>query len=135
MYNLKGKNEQREMKARYDNMVNVLSDLLNCGIWDIEYMFDSENNIEVGEIVKRYVENFGELPSWNAVYYEALCDFAGENNLEVGVDVDICTNSCLDTHIYVREGLDESIVTELENLFNMDANIMAQEEKRDEKII
>lgn len=59
------------------------------------------------------------------VYYEALCDFASENNLEVGVDVDICTNCCLDTHIYVREGLDKGIVTEFENLFNMEADIMA----------
>jgi len=44
--------------------------------------------------------------------------FASKHNLEVGVDVDIYTNCCLDTHIYAREGLDESIIEEMAILFN-----------------
>lgn len=95
MYGLKNRNENAEMRERYNAMVNVLSDILNCGRWDIEALFDSDNNIEVGEIVKRYVEEVGCLPNWNTVYYEALSDFASEHNLEVGVDVDIYTNACL----------------------------------------
>lgn len=125
MYGLKERDEQTEMKARYDAMVNVLSDILSCGIWDIEELFDSENDIEVGEIVKDYVEYNGRLPNWNAIYREALYDFASENDLEVGVDVDIYTNSCLDTHIYVRDSLNPEIVEKLEDLFNMEAEIMA----------
>jgi len=125
MYGLKDRNEVIEMRERYAAMVNVLSDILNCGRWDIEDMFDSENNIEVGEIVKRYVEELGVLPDWNAVYREAMYDFASEYDLEIGVDVDIYTNCCLDTHIYVKEGLDEDIVEEMERLFNMGAETMA----------
>lgn len=124
MYGLNDRNEVTEMRARYSAMVNVLSDILGCGVWDIEELFDSENNIEVGEIVKYYVVETGSLPNWNAVYYEAMIDFASEHNLEFGVDVDIYTNSCLDTHIYVREGLDESIVEEMESLFNMEVETM-----------
>ena len=119
MYRLNDRNEQREMKERYDSMVNVLSDLLNCGRWDIEEIFDSENNIEVGDIVRRWIENCGELPSWNTIYYEAMLDFASEHNLQMRRDVDIYTNGCLDTHIYAREDLDESIKEEMEWLFNM----------------
>lgn len=124
MYGLNDRNEVTEMRARYSAMVNVLSDILGCGVWDIEELFDSENNIEVGEIVKYYVEETGSLPNWNTVYYEAMMDFASEHDLEFGVDVDIYTNSCLDTHIYAREGLDESIVEEMENLFNMEVETM-----------
>lgn len=124
MYGLNDRNEVTEMRARYSAMVNVLSDILGCGVWDIEELFDSENNIEVGEIVKYYVEETGSLPNWNTVYYEAMMDFASEHDLEFGVDVDIYTNSCLDTHIYAREGLDESIVEEMENLFNMGVETM-----------
>ena len=105
-------------------MVNVLSDILSCGRWDIEELFDSENNIEVGDIIKYYVEEVGELPSWNMVYREAMFNFASEHELEVGVDVDIYTNACLDTHIYVREGLDEDIVNELQDLFNIEADVL-----------
>ena len=119
MYGLNDRNEQREMKERYDSMVNVLSDLLSCGRWDIEELFDSENNIEVGDIVRRWVENFGELPRWNTIYYEAMADFASEHDLEMGYDIDIYTNCCLDTHVYAREDLDESIKEEMEWLFNM----------------
>ena len=125
MYNLNDRKEVTEMKARYDAMVNVLSDILNCGRWDIEELFDSENNIEVGYIVKRYVEKLGCLPSWNTIYYEAMMEFVSEHNLEIGVDVDIYTNCCLDTHIYAREGLDEEIVKEMESLFNMDIETLA----------
>ena len=124
MYGLNGRNEEKEMRERYNAMVNVLSDILNCGRWDIEDLFDSENNIEVGEITKRYVENCGCLPSSNTIYYEAMVDFANEHYLEMGVDVDIYTNSCLDTHIYAREGLDEEIIEEMENLFNMSIEIL-----------
>ena len=124
MYGLNDRNEVTEMRARYSAMVNVLSDILGCGVWDIEELFDSENNIEVGEIVKYYVEETGSLPNWNTVYYEAMMDFASEHDLEFGVDVDIYTNCCLDTHIYAREGLDESIIEEMENLFNMEVETM-----------
>ena len=44
----------------------------------------------------------------------------------MGVDVDIYTNSCLDTHIYAKEGLDVDIVAEMENLFGMDANVLSR---------
>ena len=43
MYGLNGRNEEKEMRERYNAMVNVLSDILNCGRWDIEDLFDSEN--------------------------------------------------------------------------------------------
>lgn len=124
MYGLNGRNEVTEMRARYSAMVNVLSDILGCGVWDIEELFDSDNNIEVGEIVKYWVEEFGSLPNWNAIYREAMMDFASEHDLELGVDVDIYTNACLDTHIYAREGLDDDIVKEMENLFNMDVETL-----------
>lgn len=125
IYGLGNRDEITEMRERYNAMVNVLSDLFNCGRWDIEDMFDSENNIEVGEIVKRYVDEVGELPSNNTIYYEAMCDFASERDLEMGKDVDIYTNSCLDTHIYAREGLDSEIVEEMEALFGMSAEELA----------
>lgn len=125
MYGLDNRDEVTEMRERYNAMVNVLSDILDCGRWDIEDLFDSENNIEVGEIVKEYVENFGKLPDANTVYREAMYEFASEHDLEVGVDVDIYTNSCLDTHIYARRGLNSEIVEEMENLFNMDAETLA----------
>lgn len=118
MYGLRDRDKFTEMESRYNAMVNVLSDILNCGVWDIEEMFDSENNIEVGEIIKMWVEEFGNLPDWNNVYREAMFIFASKHNLEVGVDVDIYTNCCLDTHIYAREGLDESIIEEMSILFN-----------------
>lgn len=124
MYGLNDRNEVTEMRARYSAMANVLSDILSCGVWDIEELFDSENNIEVGEIVKCYVEETGVLPNWNIVYREAMMDFASEHDLEFGVDVDIYTNACLDTHIYAREGLDDDIVKEMENLFNMDVKTL-----------
>lgn len=120
MYGLNNRDEITEMKARYSAIVNVLSDILDCGIWDIEELFDSNNNIEVGDIVKNYVEEYGKLPTWNTVYREALFDFASEYDLEVGVDVDIYTNSCLDTHIYARKGLNKEIIEKLEELFNME---------------
>lgn len=125
MYGVNGRNEEKEMRERYNAMVNILSDIFSCGRWDIEELFDSENNIEVGEITKRWVEESGNLPDWNTIYYEALIDFASEHNLEMGVDVDIYTNSCLDTHIYVKEGLDEDIVEKMKNLFNMDVETLA----------
>lgn len=124
MYGLNDRNKVTEMRARYSAMVNVLSDILGCGVWDIEELFDSENNIEVGEIIKYYVEKTGSLPNWNTVYYKAMMDFASEYDLKFGIDVDIYTNSCLDTHIYAREGLDESIVEEMGNLFNMEVKTM-----------
>lgn len=125
MYGLGDRNETTEMRERYNAMVNVLSDILGCGRWDIEILFDSNNNIEVGEIVKRYVEELGCLPDWNTVYREAMFDFASEHDLEVGVDVDIYTNCCLDTHIYAREDLDENIIEEMETLFDMGVETMA----------
>lgn len=121
MYGLGNRNEFVEMRARYDAMVNTLSSLLGCGIWDVEELFDSENNIEVADIVRRFVEETGELPNWNTVYREALFDFAAEHELEVGKDIDIYTNACLDTNIYVRDGLEPEIVEKLEELFNMSA--------------
>lgn len=120
MYGLNNRDEITEMKARYSAMVNILSDILDCGIWDIEELFDSNNNIEVGDIIKNCVEEYGKLPTWNTVYREALFDFASEYDLEVGVDVDIYTNSCLDTHIYARKGLNKEIIEKLEELFNME---------------
>lgn len=122
IYGLGERDEITEIRERYNSMVNVLSDLFNCGYWDIEEMFDSENNIEVGEIVKNYVEEVGKLPDWNTIYREAMLDFASENDLEPGKDVDIYTNCCLDTHIYAREGIDPEIVERMETLFNMDAD-------------
>lgn len=124
MYGLNNRNEITEMRERYSAMVNVLSDILGCGTWDIEELFDSENNIEVGEIVKYYVEETGSLPNWNTIYYEAMMNFASEYNLEMGVDVDIYTNSCLDTFIFAREDLDKNIIVEMENLFNMEVEVM-----------
>ena len=53
-----------------------------------------------------------------------MLDFASEHELEMGVDVDIYTNSCVDTHIYAREGLDEGIIEEMENLFNMNVETL-----------
>lgn len=122
MYGLNGRNENTEMKARYESMVNVLSEILDCGVWDIETLFDSKNNIEIGDIVKRYVEETGSLPNLNTVYYEVMLNFASENDLEMREDVDIYTNCCLDTHIYAREGLDEDIVKKMEALFGMSAD-------------
>ena len=115
----------KELKQRYRSMLNIFSDILNCGIWDIEEMFDSSNNIEVGEIIKNYVDEFGQLPDWNTVYREAMLNFAAKHDLEPGVDVDIYTNACLDTHIYAREGLDEDIIKEMEELFGMNAETLA----------
>ncbi len=125
MYGLGNRDEYTEIKARYEAMVNFMSDMFNCGRWDIEDMVDSNNNIEVGEIVKRWVGKFGTLPTNNDIYREALLDFASEHNLEFGTDVDIYTNNCLDTHIYYREGLDEDIIKQMEELYGMDANEMA----------
>lgn len=125
MYGLNNRDEFTEMKTRYSMMVNVLSDILDCGRWDIEELFDSENDIEVGEIVREYVDEFGRLPNWNTVYREAMLIFASEHDLEIGIDVDIYTNSCIDTHIYAKKGLDEDIVKEMENLFNMKVEIMS----------
>lgn len=124
MYGLNGRNEEKEMRERYNAMVNVLSDIFSCGKWDIEDLFDSENNIEVGEIAKRYVEECGSLPDSNTIYYEAMLDFASEHELEMGVDVDMYTNACVDTHIYAREGLDEDIIEEMKNLFNMNVETL-----------
>lgn len=126
MYGLNGRNEKDEIKKRYEAMVNVFSDLLSCGKWDIEELFDSENNIEVGDIIRKYVENTGELPTWNTLYQEAIFDFASEHILEMGEDLDIYTNSCLDTHIYVREGLADEVREELENLFNMQSDVLVK---------
>ena len=61
MYGLNNRDEVTEMRSRYSAMVNVLSDILGCGRWDIEVLFDSENNIEVGEIVRNYVEETSSL--------------------------------------------------------------------------
>jgi len=121
MYGLGDRDKTKEMEERYNSMVNIFSDILSCGRWDIEALFDSKNNIEVGEIVKRWVAEFGELPDWNTVYREALLDFAAENDLKVGVDVDIYTNFCMNTSIYAREGLDEEIKEKMEDLFGMEA--------------
>lgn len=124
MYGLNGRNKEKEMRERYNAMVNVLSDIFSCGRWDIEDLFDSENNIEVGEITKRWVEECGSLPDRNTIYYEAMLDFASEHELEMAIDVDIYTNACLNTHIYAREGLDEKIVEEMGNLFNMNVETL-----------
>lgn len=124
MYGLKDRNEATEMRARYSAMVNVLSDILDCGIWDIEELFYSKNNIEVGEIIKYYVEETHSLPSRNQIYYQAMENFASEYDLRLGIDVDIYANSCLDTHIYAREGLDGNIIEEMENIFNIEPEIL-----------
>ena len=79
---------------------------------------------KVGKIIKYYVEETGNLPNWNTIYYEAMIDFASEYDLEFGVDVDIYTNCCLDTHVCAREGLDKSIVAKMGNLFNMEVETM-----------
>lgn len=126
MYGLNGRNEKDEMKKRYEAMVNVFSDLLSCGRDDIEELFDSENNIEVGDIVRECVKDTGELPTWNELYRIAMWDFAEEYNLDMGVDVDIYTNFCLDARIYAREGLDNEIKEKLENLFNMQSNVLVE---------
>lgn len=65
MYGLNNRDEVTEMRSRYSAMVNVLSDILGCGRWDIEVLFDSENNIEVGEIVRNYVEETSSLDIWD----------------------------------------------------------------------
>lgn len=124
MYNLKNRDETAELKARYNAMVNTLSDILGCGIWDIEELFDSDNNIEVGEIVKNYISETGVLPNWNMIYREAMFNFASEHDLKIGEDVDIYPNFCLNTSIYAREDLDPYIIEEMENLFNMNVNTL-----------
>lgn len=124
IYGLGDRDEIKEMRERYNAMVNVLSDILGCGRWDIEELFDSKNNIEVGEITKRWVEEFGCLPTWNDIYREALYDFASENNLEEGKDIDIYTKACLDTHIYLSEEKYDDYAEKLEDLFNMSVKEM-----------
>lgn len=124
IYGLGDRNEQKELKARYDAMVHTFACILNCGLADIQELFDSRNNIEVGEIIKDWVSEMGELPNWNRVYREAMLDFASEHGLKVGKDIDIYTNYCLDTNIYAREGLDPEIIEELEDLFNMNCNVL-----------
>lgn len=129
IYGLNGRDAKQELMDRYEAMVNTLSTLLDCGRWDIEELFDSKNNIEVGEIVKEAVEGNGiKLPDWNYVYREALYRFAAEHDLEVGVDVDITTNFSSDTELYVSEDLDPQIKEELEDLLNLEANVMEREE-------
>lgn len=125
LYGLGDRDEVKEMSERYWAMVNTLSQLFNCGRWDIEEMFDSENNIEVGDIVTHWVEELGYLPDWNTIYREALLWFASDNNLEEGKDVDIYTNCCLDTHIYARKDIDEDIKEKLETLFGTDVEELA----------
>lgn len=125
MYGLNGRNEIVEMKKRYNAMVNVFSDILSCGRWEIEELFDSQNNIEVGDIIARYTEDMGEFPDRNTVYREAMIEFATNNNLEVGKDIDIYTNGCLDTHIYLREELIADYGENLQDIFNMNVEILA----------
>ena len=127
MYGLNGRDEITEMRARYSAMTRVLSDILDCGIWDIETLFDSDNNIEVGEIIKRYVENCKRLPSWNTIYRWAMYDFASEYELEFERDVDIYANGCLDSHIYARGDLPEDIIEEMANLFNIGVEIFEED--------
>lgn len=67
----------------------------------------------------------GELPNWNTLHYEAMLDFASEHDLKMGIDVDIYTNFCLDTHIYAREGIDKEIINEMETLFNMEVETLS----------
>lgn len=124
MYGLEGRDYYKEMEKRYNTLVNVMSDLLDCGQWDIEELFDSNNNIEVGQIVKEYLEGCGNLPDWKMIYKLAFFDFAIDNNLEAEKDIDIYINGCMDTYIYVREDLDKDIVEKFEDLFNMEANIL-----------
>lgn len=129
IYGLNGRDAKQELMDRYEAMVNTLSTLLDCGRWDVEELFDSKNNIEVGEIVKEAVEGNGiKLPDWNYVYREALYRFAAEHHLEVGVDVDITTNFSSDTDLYVSENLDPQIKEELEDLFNLEANVLERED-------
>lgn len=125
MYGLNGRNEIVEMKKRYNAMVNVFSDILSCGRWEIEELFDSQNNIEVGDIIARYTEEMGEFPDRNTVYREAMIEFATNNNLEVGKDIDIYTNGCLDTYIYLREELMADYGENLQDIFNMNVEILA----------
>lgn len=125
MYGLNGRNEIVEMKKRYNAMVNVFSDILSCGRWEIEELFDSQNNIEVGDIIARYTEDMGEFPDRNTVYREAMIEFATNNNLEVGKDIDIYTNGCLDTYIYLREELMADYGENLQDIFNMNVEILA----------
>lgn len=125
MYGLNGRNEIVEMKERYNAMVNVFSDILSCGRWEIEELFDSQNNIEVGDIIARYTEEMGEFPDRNTVYREAMIEFATNNNLEVGKDIDIYTNGCLDTYIYLREELMADYGENLQDIFNMNVEILA----------
>lgn len=124
MYRLNDRNEFAEMKARYEAMVNIFSDILNCGRYEIEELFDSETNIEVGDIVKRYVEETGVLPDRNTVYIEALFDFSSEHDIEIGKDIDIYANGCLDTHIYLKEDLMEDFKNDLEYIFGIDVKVL-----------
>lgn len=124
MYGLRNRDKYTEMELRYKALVNTFSSLLSTGVWDIEELFDSENNIEVADIVRFYVEETGELPNRNTLYREALYMFAAEHGLEVFKDIDIFTNGCLDTILYARADLDEEIVQDLEDLFNLPVNEM-----------
>ena len=124
MYGLRNRDKVIEMEARYNGMVCELSAMFDCGIWDIECLFDSRNHIDVAFIVKEHVNEFGSLPTWNQIYRQAFYDFVSEHDLVAGKDVDIYLNYCLDTHIYVREDLDKQIVEEFEYLFGMDAELM-----------
>jgi predicted Zn-dependent protease with MMP-like domain len=105
-------------------MVATFCNLFHCQIDDIEELFGKENNIEVADMVERFVDEKGVIPNWNGIYEEALYDFAEKHNLEVGTDVDIYANYSLDTNIYVRKGLDKDLVEEMETLFGMDAEEM-----------
>ena len=124
MYGLGNRDKYTEMELRYKALVNTFSSLLSTGVWDIEELFDSENNIEVADIIRAYVEETGELPTWGTVYREALYNFAEEHGLEVFKDIDIHTNCCLDTRLFARADLDEEIVQDLEDLFNLPVNEM-----------
>lgn len=45
MYGLNGRDYHEEMEKRYNKLVNVMADLLDCGSWDIEELI-------VGDIIK-----------------------------------------------------------------------------------
>lgn len=125
IYGLGDRNEDKEMRIRYDKMIHALSVMFNCGIWDIEDMFDSRKNIDVGNIVKDYVDEIGVLPTNNSIFHEAMLIFASEHGLEIGTDIDIYTNSCLDTHIYARDSLSTELKEELENIYGIDVEELA----------
>lgn len=115
------------VRVRNRALEKTFSDILDCDLSDIYILFDPEVKIPVGDIITKYVGREGELPTWNDIYYEAMFNFAVEHHLKMGFDINICTNLSSDTHIYVSENLNNKYIEDIKALFNMNVEIMDDE--------